>query len=577
MSEGSKNAKEAKRTGKVGFFSSIKFRIIALTSVSVIVAVIAMLVMIIPTVQKDMKETVRNYMLDVAESYGETLQLRLDSYGSSYLNVYKLLNEDFGVVNINGLDTSYAYVVNASGMMMFHPNEEKVGNPVENEAVKGLVARIEAGEHPEPDVIEYEYKGAYKYAAYYVDKDNYAILVVTADEEDAMGEINRVSRMAYILALVVLIVAVVLAFVLSSMITNPIIKISDAVEKLASLDMTENPDLAGLSRRKDENGLMAKGMAELERVLSEVILTLKGQADNVRLASETLEAGTNETTITMEQVELAVSEISTGATSQADETQKATEDVILMGNLVEENGQELQNLVEVARGMRTASGEAQDTLRTLEEINRKAVDSITVIAEQTKTTNTSAQKIREATNLITAIAEETNLLSLNASIEAARAGEQGRGFAVVAGQIQKLAEQSNESAQQIEAIIDELLSDSQKAVETMGDVQDIMNEQNENVLQTEQKFSEVADGISASIDSIRLIRDKSAELDKTRIEVVDIVQNLTAIAEENAASTQETSDSATQVTSIVANISEKAQELKGIADELDENMNRFKV
>ena len=111
----------------------------------------------------------------------------------------------------------------------------------------------------------------------------------------------------------------------------------------------------------------------------------------------------------------------------------------------------------------------------------------------------------------------------------------------------------------------------------MGDVQDIMNEQNENVLQTEQKFSEVADGISASIDSIRLIRDKSAELDKTRIEVVDIVQNLTAIAEENAASTQETSDSATQVTSIVANISEKAQELKGIADELDENMSRFKV
>ena len=549
----------------------------ALTSVAVIVAVAAMLAVIIPTVQKDMKETVRNYMQDVAESYGETLQLRLDSYGSSYLNVYKLLNEDFGEVNINGLSTSYAYVVNESGTMMFHPNEDKVGNPVENAAVKGLVAQISAGEHPEPGVIEYEYKGAYKYAAYYVDKDNYSILVVTADEDDAMAEINRVSRMAYILAVVILIVAIGLAFLLASMITNPIIKISNAIDKLASLDMTENPELEGLSKRKDENGVMAKGMSGLEKVLSEVIIALKAQADNVRLASETLETGTNETTITMEQVELAVSEISTGATSQADETQKATEDVILMGNLVEENGQELQNLVEVARGMRNASGEAQETLRILEDINRRAVDSIGVIAEQTKTTNTSAQKIREATSLITAIAEETNLLSLNASIEAARAGEQGRGFAVVAGQIQKLAEQSNESAQQIEAIIDVLLSDSQKAVETMGDVQNIMNEQNENVLQTEQKFGEVADGISASIDSIRLIRDKSAELDKTRIEVVDIVQNLTAIAEENAASTQETSNSATQVTSIVASISEKAQELKGIADELDDNMSRFKV
>lgn len=577
MSEEKKVAKGAKKTGKVSLFSSIKFKIMALTSVAVIVAVVAMLVVIIPTVQKDMKETVRNYMQDVAESYGETLQLRLDSYGSSYLNVYKLLNEDFGAVNINGLSTSYAYIVNESGTMMFHPTEEKVGNPVENAAVKGLVARIEAGEHPEPGVIEYEYKGAFKYAAYYVDKDNYAILVVTADEDDAMAEINRVSRMAYILAVVILIVAIGLAFLLASMIANPIIKISDAIDKLASLDMTENPELEGLSKRKDENGVMARGMAGLEKSLSEVIHTLKAQADNVRLASETLEAGTNETTITMEQVELAVSEISTGATSQADETQKATEDVILMGNLVEENGQELQNLVEVARGMRNASGEAQETLRVLEDINRRAVESIGVIAEQTKTTNTSAQKIREATSLITAIADETNLLSLNASIEAARAGEQGRGFAVVAGQIQKLAEQSNESAQQIEAIIDVLLSDSQKAVETMGDVQDIMNEQNENVLQTEQKFSEVADGISASIDSIRLIRDKSAELDKTRIEVVDIVQNLTAIAEENAASTQETSNSATQVTSIVASISEKAQELKGIADDLDDNMSRFKV
>ncbi|MBR6390515.1 MAG: methyl-accepting chemotaxis protein [Lachnospiraceae bacterium] len=577
MSEEKRDVNGTKKSAKVSFLSSIKFKIMALTSVAVVVAVVAMLAMIIPTVQKDMKETVRNYMQDVAESYGETLQLRLDSYGSSYLNVYKLLNEDFGEVNINGLNTSYAYVVNESGTMMFHPQEDKVGNPVENAAVKGLVAQISAGEHPEPGVIEYEYKGAYKYAAYYVDKDNYAILVVTADEDDAMGEINRVSRMAYILAIVILIVAIGLAFLLASMITNPIIKISNAIDKLASLNMTDNPELEGLSKRKDENGVMAKGMSGLEKALSEVIITLKAQADNVRLASETLESGTNETTITMEQVELAVSEISTGATSQADETQKATEDVILMGNLVEENGQELQNLVEVARGMRNASGEAQETLRILEDINRRAVDSIGVIAEQTKTTNTSAQKIREATSLITAIAEETNLLSLNASIEAARAGDQGRGFAVVAGQIQKLAEQSNESAQQIEAIIDVLLSDSQKAVETMSDVQNIMNEQNENVLQTEQKFGEVADGISASIDSIRLIRDKSAELDKARIEVVDIVQNLTAIAEENAASTQETSNSATQVTSIVASISEKAQELKGIADELDDNMSRFKV
>ena len=575
MSE--KVSKNTKKDSQVGFLSSIRFKIISLTFVSVVVAVLAMLLVIIPTVQKNMKATISNYMLDMAESYGETLQLRLDSFKSSYLNVYKMLDQDFGSVKINGLDSSYAYIVNESGLMMFHPTEEKVGNQVENEAVKGLVAQIQAGNHPEPGVIEYEYKGAYKYAAYFVDKDNLAILVITADEDDAMARINAVSRQAYILAVIILAIAVVGAIVLSGMIAKPILSISESVNKLSSLDFTEDERLVKLSGRKDENGVMAGGMVKLEKTLSDIIIKLKDQADSVRQSAETLEEGTGETSTTIEQVEIAVSEIAKGATSQAGETQKATEDVVLMGNLVEENGRELQTLVEVARGMRTASGEARETLRELEEINRRAVDSIAVIAEQTKTTNTSAQKIREATGLITAIAEETNLLSLNASIEAARAGEQGRGFAVVAGQIQKLAEQSNDSAKQIEAVIDVLLSDSQKAVETMDEVEQIMNKQNENVLQTEQKFGEVADGISASIDSIRIIRDKSGELDNARIEVVDIVQSLTAIAEENAASTEETSASATEVTAIVNNISEKAQELKLIADDLDESMSQFTV
>ena len=227
--------------------------------------------------------------------------------------------------------------------------------------------------------------------------------------------------------------------------------------------------------------------------------------------------------------------------------------------------------------MRTSSGDAQNTLHTLVEVNKSAIESIEVIAEQTRTTNSSAQKIREATSLITAIAEETNLLSLNASIEAARAGEQGRGFAVVAGQIQKLAEQSNESAKKIDDIVAELIKDSEMAVATMDQVEEVMNKQNENMAMTDSKFTEVADGISASIDSIRIIRDKSDNLDKARVEVVDIVQNLTAIAEENAASTEETSASVTQVASIVENISGKAQELKNIADELDESMSRFTV
>ena len=185
-------------------------------------------------------------------------------------------------------------------------------------------------------------------------------------------------------------------------------------------------------------------------------------------------------------------------------------------------------------------------------------------------------KIREATNLITAIAEETNLLSLNASIEAARAGEQGRGFAVVAAQIQKLAEQSNESARQIEQIITMLIQDSNKAVETMDEVRQIMQRQSENVEKTEQIFSQVKDGIDHSIDSVNIIADKTKSLDAARVTVVDVVQNLTAIAEENAAGTEETSASTAEFSNMMGDIQGTSGELQNIANTLENNLSIFK-
>lgn len=190
-----------------------------------------------------------------------------------------------------------------------------------------------------------------------------------------------------------------------------------------------------------------------------------------------------------------------------------------------------------ARAMRSAGENAMKILDELNKINQQTKDAISVIYEQTNTTNTSAMKIKEATDIITDIAEETNLLSLNASIEAARAGEQGRGFAVVASQIQKLAEQSNESARQIALIIDELISDSEKSVETMEEVKEVIGKQDEYVSNTESSFRDVNDGIAKSIDGIRTIAAKTKDLDGARVKVVDVVQNLTAIAEENAAST----------------------------------------
>ncbi|MDE6636003.1 MAG: methyl-accepting chemotaxis protein, partial [Lachnospiraceae bacterium] len=133
------------------------------------------------------------------------------------------------------------------------------------------------------------------------------------------------------------------------------------------------------------------------------------------------------------------------------------------------------------------------------------------------------------------------------------------------------------STRQIESITDSLIADSEKAVNIMGEVKEIMTTQNEHVSKTDEIFMQVKDGIDSSIDGITIIAEKTRQMDEARVNVVDIVHNLTSIAEENAAGTQETSASVSAVNSIVSNISENAEIMKGIASELESNMRVFRL
>lgn len=192
-------------------------------------------------------------------------------------------------------------------------------------------------------------------------------------------------------------------------------------------------------------------------------------------------------------------------------------------------------------------------------------------------TNTSAQEIQRAVEMITAIADETNLLSLNASIEAARAGEQGRGFAVVASQIQKLAEQSAESAQQITYIVGNLLHDAETTAETMEDVVDIVDSQKEKLLQTDAQFETVNRGIQESLFKIGQIRDKSKILDESRKQMANMIMSLSAISEENASASEETASSTAKLNERVKKITQEVTILKKIAADLEQQIQIFKI
>ena len=227
--------------------------------------------------------------------------------------------------------------------------------------------------------------------------------------------------------------------------------------------------------------------------------------------------------------------------------------------------------------MHAAGDKALEILNRLSSVNQKVREVIQVIYTQTTHTSNSVVEIKKATDIITNIAEETNMLSLNASIEAARAGEAGRGFAVVASQIQQLADQSNFFAKQINYTINSLIAEFEETMKTMESVKGIITKQNEDVMQTEQAFSNVKAGIAKSIESIRSIAAKTEKLDEARINVVDVVQGLTSIAEENAAGTEETEATMSEVNSIMVTMSDTVKQLNQIANELEESIDMFQL
>lgn len=567
-----------KQNTKVAFIHSIKTKIVLLVIAMIALTALMNIFMSVPLIKKDVNLLTKNYMRDMAILAGNNIDTEMGYMDAEQVLTPEELAKSVADIEVSGMESSYAYVVSADGTMLYHPTADKIGQPVENAAVKQVLGELSKGNKLVPDVIVYDFKGVTKYASYYIGENSDYIVIVTADQDEAMESVNEMTINSVMSGVVALVICGLIGLFFSFIIVKPIIHATNMVARLADLDFTDKDHLQKtMDKKKDETGVMGKAIGVLRTELADAVRSITGQSRELYEAASAMNSSAAQTVESVDQVEKAISEIAQGATSQAQETQTATENVIVMGNMIEEAGKEVESLRENAGAMRDAGNRAMEILEELGMINQNTKEAIGIIYEQTNTTNTSVLKIKEATDMITDIAEETNLLSLNASIEAARAGEQGRGFAVVAGQIQKLAEQSNESARQIADIINLLIADSEKTVSTMEDVKSVIAKQDEHVANTEKAFEDVKDGIDKSIESVRTLTDKTKQLDEARVKVVDVVQNLTAIAEENAASTEETSASASEVGAIMENISDNAKQLNVIADELKESISQFLI
>ncbi len=327
--------------------------------------------------------------------------------------------------------------------------------------------------------------------------------------------------------------------------------------------------------RKDELGVIAASSAQVRDKLQDVISATKKLSEDVTQSGINLANSAESASKVAEQVTTAVEDISRGAASQAESMETSVNNTNEMGDSIDDITGRIEELSAAANEMLNGAMRTVDTLSILMDKNGDVMDSMKDINAQIRLTNDSVKDIAEASSMITAIAEQTHLLSLNASIEAARAGEYGKGFSVVASEIGNLSNQSKDAAASINKIVEKLVTESQRSVDTIEQLGASVKEQNTQLAETKSDMDVVVENVNSVENSTKMITEKIRILGELKAGFADVIAELSAISEQNAASTQETNASMEELNATFALISDAASDLRDMAETLNEKMSFF--
>ncbi len=473
-----------------------------------------------------------------------------------------------------GLSSAYIYIVDKEGTMLYHPDESKIGNPVENAAVKGLVAKLSAGEHPAPDVISYEYKGANKYAAYYIGEGEHYIAVLTADEDDVLSGISHIKRNSVIICLVCILIFTCIALVIERIISVPLIQISKSLEELATGDVTATCNAKSHIR---ETVSILNAFRTLKGALNTSMRSVKDSASVLNNAIVNVDGMTGNNVESVSQINMAINEVAQTSQSVAENAQTMAEKAAELGGDIELLNDNVRKLFEASQTIKSANNDATDCMNSVYAGANESVEAMTNINAKIAETNSAIEGIGSAVQAIESIAAQTNLLSLNASIEAARAGEAGRGFAVVADEIRSLADSSAESAKEIKQIIENVIELSNGTVDISNRVFDVISKEQSDIEAAQDKFNQLSESVEASIAEIDTIRQMTDKLDAIKVDLANTTTELGAISEELGASAEEVAASCQTVTDACSDTQSSTAEMRNINEDMSAAIDFFKL
>ena len=401
-------------------------------------------------------------------------------------------------------------------------------------------------------------------------------LVTEVEKSEVLGAIGLLSNQLMVTSIAIIILCLIFAMVMAGTIRKPIYQVIDMTNQIAGYDLTMNLDSDQIKGR-DEMSELKRAMAQIVSNYKGIIMDVDQSSKRVFTASLDLNKNATASLEVTDEVKLAVEEIAKGSGDQAINAHESFEKTGQLSAILKRDQEEVEEITRAIIDVDALADQGLEVIKQLTIINGQSTKANQEVHNNIMKATEDSKKIEQASALIMSIANKTNLLALNAAIEAARAGEHGRGFAVVANEIRLLAEQSKQSTTQINEIIDQLYIDNQTIVKTVEHLISISESQMTSVDITKEKYNEIARSIKRVEQKLDSLKNSRVYIEQTRLEVEDMIQSLSAVSEENSASTEEVVASVEVQSQVINDIFKESENLNKLAAQMDETIQIFKI